>query len=62
MINPFNAEQQAGERIWIIGDTVKIKATAAETGGAYTMIEAIASPVKNGPSTHVHKNEDETLA
>lgn len=61
MINPFNAEQQAGERIWIIGDTVKIKAIAAETGGAYTMIEAIASPV-NGPSTHVHKNEDETLA
>ena len=62
MINPFNAEQQAGERIWIIGDTVKIKAIAAETGGAYTMIEAIVSPVKNVPSTHVHKNEDETLA
>jgi len=61
MINPFNAEQQAGERIWIIGDTVKIKATAAETGGAYAMIEAIVSPV-NGPSTHVHKNEAETLA
>jgi hypothetical protein len=61
MINPFNTEQQAGERIWSTADTLKIKAAAAETGGAYTMIEAIASPV-NGPSTHVHKNEDETLA
>lgn len=61
MINPFNIEQQAGERIWITADTLKIKAIAAEPGGAYTMIEAIASPV-NGPFTHVHKNEDETLA
>jgi hypothetical protein len=61
MIYPFNIEQQAGERIWISADTVKIKVTAAETGSAYTMIEAIASPV-NRPSTHVHKNEEETLA
>jgi hypothetical protein len=61
MINLFNPEQQAGERIWITDDTLKIKAIAAETGGAYTMIEVIASPV-NGPSTHVHKNEDVTLA
>lgn len=61
MINPFNPEQQAGERIWITDDTLKIKAIAAETGGANTMIEVIASPVI-GISTHVHKNEDVTLA
>jgi hypothetical protein len=40
----FNLEPQAGEKIWITGDMVIIRATAAETGGAYTMIEAIASP------------------
>jgi quercetin dioxygenase-like cupin family protein len=57
---PFNLEPQAGEKIWITGDTVKIKASAAETGGAYTMVEAIASP-GNGPPPHIHKNEDETL-
>ena len=60
MTKPFNLEPQAGEKIWITGDTVIIRATAAETGGAYTMIEAIASP-GNGPPPHLHKNEDETL-
>jgi quercetin dioxygenase-like cupin family protein len=60
MANPFNLEPESGEKIWITGDTVIIRATAAETGGAYTMIEAIASP-GNGPPPHIHKNEDETL-
>ena len=60
MTSPFNLEAHAGERIWITGDTVQIKTTAAETGGAYTMIEAFASP-GNGPPPHLHKNEDETL-
>lgn len=60
MTKPFNLNAQAGEKIWITGDTVQIKATAAETGGAYTMIEAFASP-GNGPPPHLHKNEDETL-
>ena len=60
MTKPFNLEPESGEKIWITGDTVIIRATAAETGGAYTMIEAIASP-GNGPPPHLHKNEDETL-
>ena len=60
MTNPFNLEPESGEKIWITGDTVIIRATSAETGGAYTMIEAIASP-GNGPPPHIHKNEDETL-
>jgi quercetin dioxygenase-like cupin family protein len=60
MTNPFNLEPESGEKIWITGDTVIIRATAAETGGAYTMIEAIASS-GNGPPPHIHKNEDETL-
>ncbi len=58
--NPFNLEPESGEKIWITGDTVIIRATAAETGGAYTMIEAIASH-GNEPRPHIHKNEDETL-
>lgn len=39
---------------------MQIKATAAQTQGAYTMIEVFSSP-GNGPPPHVHKNEDETL-
>jgi quercetin dioxygenase-like cupin family protein len=50
----------AGERIWITGDTMQFKATAAETHGAYILIENIAPP-GSGPPPHVHKNEDETL-
>ncbi len=60
MTNPFNLDPQAGEKIWIAGDTAIIRATAADTGGTYTMIEAIASP-GNGPPPHIHKNEDESL-
>ena len=60
MTEPFNLEAQAGEKVWIAGDTVQIKASAAQTGGAYTMIEVLASP-GNGPPPHIHKNEDETI-
>ena len=60
MTQSFNLEPQSGEKIWITGDTVTIRATAADTGGAYTMIESTASP-GNGPPLHLHRNEDETL-
>jgi quercetin dioxygenase-like cupin family protein len=49
-----------GERLWIAGDTVWIKATAADTGGAYTLLEIAAAP-GGGPPPHVHANEDETF-
>ncbi|MBD0360358.1 MAG: cupin domain-containing protein, partial [Nitrososphaeraceae archaeon] len=38
MPKPFNLEPESGEKIWITGDTVVIRATATDTGGAYTMI------------------------
>ena len=31
MTRPFNLEPHGGERIWITGDTVVIRATAADT-------------------------------
>jgi quercetin dioxygenase-like cupin family protein len=49
-----------GERLWIAGDTVSIKATAPDTGGAYTMLEIVAAP-GGGPPPHIHANEDETF-
>jgi quercetin dioxygenase-like cupin family protein len=57
---PFTLDAKTGEKIWIAGDTVQIKASADQTQGAYTMIEVFSSP-GNGPPPHVHKNEDETL-
>lgn len=53
-------EPGTGERIWIAGDTLSFKATAAETGGAYTLIEVVAAP-GGGPPPHIHDNEDETF-
>jgi quercetin dioxygenase-like cupin family protein len=49
-----------GERYWIAGDTLTLKATAADTGGAFTLIEILAGPGE-GPPPHVHQNEDEAF-
>ena len=49
-----------GEKIWIVGDTLWLKATSAETGGAYTVIENISLP-GNGPPPHLHENDDESM-
>jgi quercetin dioxygenase-like cupin family protein len=49
-----------GERIWIAGDTLWLKATAADTGGAYTLLEVLAAP-GGGPPPHIHENEDESF-
>jgi quercetin dioxygenase-like cupin family protein len=49
-----------GERYWIAGDTLTFKASAADTGSAYTLIEILTAPGE-GPPQHNHDNEDETF-
>jgi quercetin dioxygenase-like cupin family protein len=49
-----------GEKIWIVGDTLWLKATSAETGGAYTVIENISLP-GSGPPPHLHESHDESM-
>lgn len=49
-----------GEKIWIVGDTLWLKATSAETGGAFTVFEYVSLP-GNGPPPHLHENEDESI-
>src|SRR5919206_4965092 len=49
-----------GEKIWIVGDTLWLKATSAETGGAYTIVENISLP-GSGPPPHLHENHDESI-
>ncbi|MGH2896767.1 MAG: quercetin 2,3-dioxygenase [Solirubrobacteraceae bacterium] len=48
----------AGERIWFTQNLMTFKATAETTGGAYTLLEAVA-PAGSGPPLHVHHREDE---
>jgi mannose-6-phosphate isomerase-like protein (cupin superfamily) len=47
-----------GERIWIVGDTMTFKATAASTGGSFTVLENVTAP-GGGPPPHFHTREDE---
>lgn len=56
----FSSPAGAGERIWIVGDTLTFKATADTTGGALTAIECEAAP-GGGPPPHIHDNEDEAF-
>jgi quercetin dioxygenase-like cupin family protein len=47
-----------GERIWIVGDTMTLKATGETTGGSLVLLENLTAP-GGGPPPHVHETEDE---
>ena len=47
-----------GERIWIVTDTMSLKATAESTGGNLAFLENLTSP-GGGPPPHIHTREDE---
>ena len=47
-----------GERIWIVGDTMTLKATGDSTGGSLVLLENLTAP-GGGPPPHVHTREDE---
>jgi quercetin dioxygenase-like cupin family protein len=47
-----------GERLWIVGDTMTLKATAASTEGRLVLVENLTAP-GGGPPPHIHTREDE---
>jgi mannose-6-phosphate isomerase-like protein (cupin superfamily) len=47
-----------GERIWIVADTMTLKATGESTGGGLVLLENLTAP-GGGPPPHVHTREDE---
>jgi quercetin dioxygenase-like cupin family protein len=47
-----------GERIWIVADTMTLKATAESTGGSLVLLENLTAP-GGGPPPHIHTREDE---
>ena len=47
-----------GERIWIVGDTMTLKATGDSTGGSLVLLENLTTP-GGGPPLHSHDAEDE---
>jgi quercetin dioxygenase-like cupin family protein len=56
----YGLEPSEGQRLWIVGDTLNFKATAAQTGGSLTAL-VIDCPPGSGPPPHVHANEDESF-
>jgi mannose-6-phosphate isomerase-like protein (cupin superfamily) len=51
-------ETGRGQRFWLMGDFYAVKATAEQTGGAYSITEIESFP-GNGPPAHIHRKEDE---
>lgn len=49
-----------GHGVWFLGTLITVKATGAETGGAYGLIEQVLPPGFN-PPPHVHHAEDEAF-
>jgi mannose-6-phosphate isomerase-like protein (cupin superfamily) len=47
-----------GERIWIVGDTMTLKATEDTTAGSLVLLENLTAP-GGGPPPHTHTREDE---
>jgi quercetin dioxygenase-like cupin family protein len=49
-----------GRAAWVVGDHYTIKASGADTGGAFALIEVLVPP-QSGPPPHVHSREDEAF-
>lgn len=59
-IRPLVVEGGDGEPIWYDGGLVIFKATAAQTGGAFLLLEVLMPQGKATP-LHVHPEADETF-
>lgn len=50
----------AGDTVFLLGDTYTTLLTGAQTGGAFSLLEALVPP-RTGPPPHRHNAEDETF-
>ena len=57
---PKHAPAGRGKKFNVVGDTVTLVLSAADTGGAFEIYEAV-SPVGGGSPPHVHRREEETF-
>ena len=49
-----------GRAAWVVGDLYTVKASGADTGGAFALIEVLVPP-QSGPPPHLHSREDEAF-
>jgi quercetin dioxygenase-like cupin family protein len=60
MLEPVAVQHREGEARWWVGQLAEIKATAANTGGQFAIVEVTAPPGMEAP-LHVHHSEDEAF-
>ncbi len=58
--SPYALAADDGEALWFFGMLVKMKATAAQTGGEFLLIEELA-PQGTATPLHVHPQDDESF-
>lgn len=59
-LDPVSVRADEGEARWWFGALAVIKATAADTGGRFTIVEMTEPPRAEAP-LHVHHREDEAF-
>ena len=59
-LTPVCVGPDGGETVFLVGDTYTILLSGEQTGGAFTLLEAIVPP-DTGPPPHHHNAEDETF-
>lgn len=47
-----------GQSLWVLGELMTCKVTAAQTGGAYSLFEVVSQPL-GGPPPYIEHQEDE---
>jgi mannose-6-phosphate isomerase-like protein (cupin superfamily) len=57
---PYVLSEGEGEAIWYVNNRATIKARAAQTGGAFGLVEMLVAPNHPIP-LHIHHAEDEAL-
>ncbi len=57
---PVHVPPDGGATVFLVGDTYTTLLSGAETGGAFTLLEALVPP-DTGPPPHFHQAEDETF-
>ncbi|MBJ7470176.1 MAG: cupin domain-containing protein [Solirubrobacteraceae bacterium] len=59
-LDPVHVPADGGDTVWLVGDTYTTILTGEQTGGAFTLLEALVPP-ETGPPPHWHLAEDETF-
>lgn len=57
---PVHVPAGGGESVFLVGDTYTTLLSGAQTGGVFTLLEALVLP-EAGPPPHAHHREEETF-